>query len=139
MRRLLLLLPALLLAGCFKQSTSYYIGDSDHALTVRAEQLYLWDDALDVTLVASNMPDCQRQFPLAKLPVDELTLELFTPDENVYTVRAGTQLWQFDTGNCTQLAAPAPNALGQPVGVFQLNDEEKLVFEAAAAPAAAPQ
>lgn len=138
MRRFLILLPALLLGGCFKQSTSYYIGDSDHALTVRAEQRYLWDDEVEVKLVASNMPQCQRQFPLTELPVDELTLELFTPGDNVYTVRAGTRLWQVDTTNCTQLAAPAPNALGQPVGVFQLNDEEKMVFEAAA-PATAPQ
>ena len=137
MRRILLLLTPLLLTGCLKESASYYIGTSDHALTMRAEQLYFWDDTAQVTVVAARLPECQRQFPLASLPLDELTLEVFSPAENVYTLRAGTRLWQIDSTNCTELAAPAPNALGEPIGVFHLSDDEKMVFEAAAATGAA--
>ena len=137
MRRILLLLTPLLLAGCLKESASYYIGDSDHALTLRAEQLYFWDDSAQVTVVAARLPECQRQIALASLPLDELTLEVFSPGENVYTLRAGAQLWQVDTTNCTQLPAPAPNALGEPVGVFHMGDDDKMVFEAAAQAGAA--
>lgn len=138
MRRILLLLTPLLLTACIKQSASYYIGDSDHALTVRAEQLYFWEDTAQVTVVAAHLPDCQRQIALASLPLDELTLEVFSPGENIYTLRAGAQLWQIDAANCTQLPAPAPNAVGEPVGVFHMSDDDKMVFEAAVAAAATP-
>jgi hypothetical protein len=38
MRKGLILLAPLLLAGCVNESASYYIDGNEHALTVRAEQ-----------------------------------------------------------------------------------------------------
>ena len=138
MRKTLLLLLPLLLAGCVKQSASYYINDArEHSLTVRIDQPYFWEDQVDVTVVASRWPDCVRTFPIAKMPVDEVVLELFDAGDSAYTFRSGAQLWQFDAQNCTQLAAPAPEAMGEPVGVFRLGVGDKMDFEAAK-PAAAP-
>ncbi len=137
MRRTLILLTPLLLAGCIQDSTSYTINDSRQVLTLRAQQEYFWDDSVTLTLIAARMPDCQRQFKLAKVPADELTVELFAADENVYNLRAGAEVWQVETTGCTEAAKPDPKALGQPLGSFHLDEQGKLVFEPAAAQPAA--
>lgn len=141
MRRLYLpaavVLASLLLSGCVKDSTSYYINDSDHALTLRADQDYPWEDYVRLTLIAARMPDCQRQFALGQLPLDEVNVEVFTAGDNVYNLRAGSQLWQIETETCTEAGAPDANALGQPLGSFQLDEHGKLAFHPAAAAAAA--
>ena len=141
MRKTLILLTPLLLAGCIKQSASYYVSDErDHAITVRAEQEYFWDHAITLTLVASRFPDCQRAIPLLKVPSDEVGVELFDAGNGVFTVRSGTQVMQVDSVTCTQLPEPAADGFGQPVGIFRLGDE-KMAFERAeqAAPAAPAQ
>ncbi len=137
MRITLLLLTPLLLAGCIKQSASYYVSDErDHAITVRAEQEYFWDDAITLTLVAAHFPNCQRAIPLDKVAAPDVVVELFATGEGVFSVRSGAQVVQFDMQSCERLADPAQNALGDAVGVFRLGDE-KMDFEPAkAAPAA---
>ena len=140
MRRTLILLTPLLLAGCIKDSATYYAAEDskEHAITVRAEQEYFWNEALTISLVAANMPDCQRRCPLdSAASAEELAVELFTNGDGVYTVRSGAQVVQIDTKSCTRLADPAPNALGDPVGVYRF-DEERLSFTKVAAPAPAP-
>jgi hypothetical protein len=136
--RMLLLLTPLLLAGCIKQSGRYYVSDArDHAISVRAEQEYLWDKNITLSVVAARFPDCQRAIALDKVTRDDVAVELFSPGENVFTIRSGDQLVQFDMQNCTVLATPAPNALGAAVGVFRLGDGTKMAFEQAPAAAQA--
>ncbi|ATQ73138.1 hypothetical protein CR152_00405 [Massilia violaceinigra] len=137
MRRFWILLTPLLLAGCIKGSASYYIDDAsnDHVITVRAEQEYFWKKDITLTLVASHMPECQRVFPMTSMPVDEVSVELFSNGDDIYTVRSGTEVMQVDTLGCALLAEPAPKALGQPVGTFFL-DEKTMTFEKATAPPA---
>jgi len=138
MRKTPLILLPLLLAGCVKQSASYYINDSkEHSLTVRVEQRYFWEDQVELTVVASRWPDCVRVFRLITMPVDEVVLELFDAGDNTYTLRSGTQLWQVETQTCSQKAAPAPEAMGDPVGVFRVGEGEKMDLELAK-PAAPP-
>ena len=138
MRKTLLLLIPLLLAGCIKQSGSYYISDErDHAITVRAEQEYFWDDSVTLTVVTSHFPECQRLMPLGKVPKGDVGVELFSNGDGVYTLRSGTQVLQIDTQACTQLPEPAQDALGEGVGVFSLG-KDKLEFNLAA-PAAPAQ
>lgn len=134
MRRILMVLTPLLLAGCIKDSASYYVdGSSAHAVTLRAEQEYFWSDAITLTLVASRMPECQRVFALAKVPAHDLTVELFASGENVFTVRSGEEIMQVETQGCTQLALPPEGVSGDPLGVFKL-DAKKMAFEKAGAP-----
>ena len=130
MRKTLLIMVPLLLAGCVKQSASYYVGDQarDHAISVLAEQEYFWDKSVALRLVVARLPDCQRAIPLSKLPIGDVAVELFATSENVYTVRSGDEVVQFDTGNCTQLAEPPQTAMGQAVGVFRIG-EDKMDFE----------
>lgn len=135
MRRTLILLTPLLLAGCIQESASYSVDDHAQVLTLRAQQEYFWDDSVTLTLIAARMPDCQRQFKLGKVAADELTVELFAADENVYNLRAGAEVWQVETNTCTETAKPDPKALGQPLGIYHLDEQgKKLVFEPAPAP-----
>ena len=139
MRKTLILLTPLLLAGCIKQSASFYISDTrDNAITVRAEQEYVWDQNISLTVVASRYPDCQRAIKLQKVMKPEVVVELFTSGDNVFTVRSGEELKQFEMQGCTELPTPAPNAIGEAVGVFRIGEGEKMDFEASAPAAPAP-
>jgi hypothetical protein len=136
MRKALLLLTPLLLAGCVEESASYYVSGNEHTLSVRATQEYFWDKTVTVKLVAARLPECQRQFNLAKVPLQELDGELFAAGDYIFPVRIGSQVWQVETTACTQLPEPAATGYGEPVGVFHLGEDKKLVFEKVAAPAA---
>jgi hypothetical protein len=129
MRPLLLLAP-LLLAGCVDDSASYYIDGKQHVLTVRAMQEYFWKKEITLDLLASRMPDCQRRIPLGKLPMPDVEIELFASGENVYTLRAGEQTWRVETEGCSEMDAPE-QVTGEPLGVFHLDENKKLVFEKA--------
>src|SRR4051812_39273099 len=74
--RLSLLAP-LLLAGCVNESASYTIDGNDHGLTLIVTQDYFWSRDADVRVIASRLPDCQRQFDLGKTAVADLNVELF--------------------------------------------------------------
>jgi hypothetical protein len=131
MRKLLLLTP-LLLAGCVDDSATYYIDGNQHALTVRVLQEYFWKKDVTVDLLASRMPDCQRRIPLGALPMSDVEIELFQSGDNVYTLRAGEQAWRVETEGCSELEAPE-QVTGQPLGLFHLDENKKLVFEKAEA------
>jgi hypothetical protein len=131
MRKLLLLTP-LLLAGCVDDSATYYIDGNQHALTVRVLQEYFWKKDVTVDLLASRMPDCQRRIPLGALPMSDVEIELFQSGDNVYTLRAGEQAWRVELDACSELEAPE-QVTGQPLGLFHLDENKKLVFEKAEA------
>lgn len=130
-KRFLSLLLPLLLAGCVNESASYAIGGNDHALTVLVTQDYFWNKQADVRLVASRLPDCQRQFDLGRAPVADLNVELFSTGENTFLLRSGDAMWQVETEGCTQLPPPSENVQAQPIGVFHLDGSKNLVFERA--------
>lgn len=129
MRKLLLLTP-LLLAGCVDDSATYYIDGNQHALTVRATQEYFWKKEVALSLLASRMPDCQRRFPLGEVPLADVEVELFASGDNIYTLRAGDLSWRVETGTCSELEAPE-QVTGQPLGLFHLDENKKMVFEKA--------
>ncbi len=128
----------LLLAGCVDDTANYQIEDKDHALILRVVQNYFWSKNANLRLIASRMPDCQRQIDMGDVSLPGLEIELFASAPNVYTLRVGEDVWQVDTQTCTELEAPEAGAVtGQALGSFHLNEQEELVFEAAGmAPAA---
>ena len=137
-RSTLLLLTPLLLAGCIKQSASYYIDGPNHSLTVRAEQEYFWNDEVVVKMVAAHMPDCQRLFPMTTLPAADFAIELYAGGDNVYSMRVGKQVMRVETQGCTRLTEPTTEELGERLGTFRLDGEKKMVFEKAAGAATPP-
>ncbi|MFL6676216.1 MAG: hypothetical protein ACJ8LG_23350 [Massilia sp.] len=139
MRNPLILLAPVLLAGCVNESASYYIDGNEHTLNLRARQDHFWSKQVTLRLVAAHLPECQRQFVLGETPLADLDVELFASGDQVYTLRAGQQVWQVETQGCTQLAPPA-QLTGEPLGAFRLDESgKKLVFEKAAATATARQ
>jgi len=138
MRFSLLLLP-LLLAGCVNDSASYLIDSRDHAITVLVTQEYFWNKQADLRVVASRMPDCQRQFNLGQVSLDDLSVELFSTGEETYLLRAGEAMWQIETQGCTQLPGPSADVQAQPIGIFHFDDKKAFVFERAEGAAAPGQ
>ena len=137
----LLVLP-LLLTACVDDDATYYVdGGNQHTLSVHRTQPYFWSDQVNLELLAARLPDCQRRYPLARMPADDSDVELYASGDNVWTLRAGKQSWQIETQTCTLTADPKGEP-GEPVGVFRA-DHDQYVFEPAvttnaAAPAAAP-
>jgi hypothetical protein len=138
-RRFLLLLTPLLLAGCVNETASYAVNGGEQALTVLVTQDYFWSKQAGVRLVASRLPDCQRQFDLGKAPLADLNVELFSTGENTFLLRSGDAMWQVETQGCTKLPPPSDNVQAQPIGVFHLDGTKKLVFERAESAVAAAQ
>lgn len=142
MRRISILTLALLLSGCINDSATYNIGDSSHSLTVRATQDYFWNDQVEISLLISRMPECQRRLVLMQAPDGDVSIELFASGENRWTLRAGAQQWQLETDDCKLLPDEPKAVLGERLGMFSIQDN-KMVFEpgqagAPAATAAAP-
>jgi hypothetical protein len=141
MRLSLTLLTTLLLTGCINESASYYVAGNTHAISVRGHQEYFWDEQLTLTVVASRLPECQRQIPLAQVAKSDFNVELFETGNDGFVLRQGKQVWGVETTNCKELADAGKLPLGARVGAFKLEDD-KFVFEAApkapapAAPAA---
>jgi len=129
--KLIPLLPALLLTGCVNDSASYTIGnDRDHAVIVTVAQDYFWSKQASLSVLASRLPDCQRRFDFGKTSLADLNVELFSTGEDTFLLRAGEDMWQIETNNCTQLPPPSDDVQAQPIGIFHM-DKRHLVFEKA--------
>lgn len=131
MRSHLLLLLPLVLAGCVNESASYSIAGNDHTLTLVVTQDYFWSRQAGLRLVASRLPDCQRQLDLGKVPLADLNVELFSTGEDRFLLRAGEEMWQVGTQDCARLPEPTGDVQALPIGVFHFDKKKKLVFEAA--------
>lgn len=139
MRKTLMLLTPLLLAGCIKQSNSYYVSETrDHAITVRAEQEYFWSKDITLSVVVARFPDCQRAYPLLRVPADDVAVELFSNGDDIFTIRSDDEVLQVDAQACTQRPSPPQTALGTPVGIFRIGVGGKMDYEAVTPPAGAP-
>jgi hypothetical protein len=137
---LTVLLPAMLLAGCVNDTASYMIDNNrDHAVIVMVSQKYFWSKQADLRVLASRLPECQRSFEFGKVALDDLNIELFSTGEESFLLRAGEDMWQIETGGCTQLGEPAADVQAQPIGVFHMNEKKNLVFEKAEGSAGAAQ
>jgi hypothetical protein len=141
MRKTLILLTSMLLAGCVDDSASYLINGNDHALTVRRQQNYFWKDEAAVSLLAARMPECQRLHQLADVsPAADVKVEVFAAGDDMWNLRMDGRLWQVEMATCEGLTEMQndPNAdLGRPVGRFVVKDG-KLVFEQVPAAPASP-
>ena len=141
MRKLLIVSLCLLLSGCVKDFAIFMIDGQEHSLTVRRQQNYFWQDTVEVQLMATNLPQCQRLHTLSTDAPADIKVELFAAGDGVWNIRMGKQLWQAETNTCNSLVEMEndPKAdLGQPVGKFEVVDDQ-LTFTAAPQAAAPPQ
>jgi hypothetical protein len=130
MRKILIVLTSLMLTACVDDSASYYADSTgNHALTIHRSQKHFWSSASSVELIMQRLPDCLRRIQLDEMPADEVEIELLSGGDNVWTLRAGKQMWQVETQTCTQYPDVKGDG-GELIGVFRA-DGGKLVFEAA--------
>jgi hypothetical protein len=130
MRKILIVLTSLMLTACVDDSASYYADSTgNHALTIHRAQKHFWSSASSVELIMQRLPDCLRRIQLDEMPADEVEIELLSGGDNVWTLRAGKQMWQVETQTCTQYPDVKGDG-GELIGVFRA-DGGKLVFEAA--------
>ena len=141
MRKLLIVMLSVLLSGCVQDFAIYMFDGQEHSLTVRRQQRYFWQDNVEVQLMATNLPQCQRLHILSTDAPADITVELFSAGDGLWNIRMGKQLWQAETTTCNELTEMEndPKAdLGQPVGQFVVVDD-KLEFEPAPQAAAPAQ
>ena len=136
-------LPLLaLLAGCISDGAAYHIDGKEHSLSLVREQRLPWNRQLDLYLVASRMPDCQRRHKLRSAPDEGLSIEVFALDFNTYYLRQGGRVYRVDTQSCEGFQqldkAPEGSALGVPAGRFATVDGTFRFVPAPAAPAPRP-
>ena len=133
MRKFLILMPLLplLLTACVDDSASYFADGKtgNHALTIHRAQKYFWSKESRIELIMLRLPDCQRRVELSEMPADEVEIELLSGGDNVWTLRAGSEMWQVETQSCTMYPDVKGDG-GELLGVFR-DDGGKLVYEAA--------
>jgi len=139
MRRALIALLPLLLTACVRDTATYYVdkGSNQHTLSLRRQQEYFWNDNVNLILVATRMPDCQRQIPLGDALIDDIDIEVFAAPENHWSLRSANQTWQLETNTCA-LIGEGGAVSGDKVGSFKVDAANKLIFEEAAPAAPAP-
>ncbi len=131
MRKIAIVLMSLMLTACVDDSASYYAdaGNGNHALTIHRAQKHFWSSASSVELIMQRQPDCVRRIELDEMPAEDVEIELLSGGDNVWTLRAGKEMWQVETQTCTQYPDVKGDG-GELIGVFRV-DGGKLVFEAA--------
>ena len=142
MKPLILALPAaLLLAGCMNESATLSLDGKDQSLTLQAKQPWFWDQRVDLELVMSRLPDCQRRSRLDAAMPAEIALEVFRPEagefaEPILILRQGGRHYALGLANCElQAFKAAPQKPGVLLGTFRMQGQ-RLKFNAAPAPAA---
>jgi len=136
MRKILIALLPLLLAGCVDDTASYRTEGGNLSITLHRAQEHLWSKDVTVEVIVARQPECQRRVELGVIPADEVEFELLSPGEDQWYLRADQQLWQFETVNCTQYEE-AKGQPGQLLGLYKVEDGKLLFEPAKAAPAPA--
>ena len=103
MRKLLIVMLSVLLSGCVQDFAIYMFDGQEHSLTVRRQQRYFWQDSVEVQLMATNLPQCQRLHILSTDAPADIKVELFAAGDGLWNIRMGKQLWQPQTTTCNEL------------------------------------
>ncbi len=126
------LLP-LLLAGCVNDTASYLIdGSKEHTIMLRRVQDWFWQDTVELTIVASRMPECHGGIDIEDVP-RSARLELYQapPEyaEPIYILKIEDRHYAISTQSCrVQSFGEPPLDLGALVGVFK-EEDGKFRFE----------
>lgn len=110
------------LAGCINDGAALPIDGKEHSISLVREQKWLWDKRVELYVVASRMPDCQRRHKLRPAAIAGLSVEVFAIDEFNYLLRQNGRIYRLETQTCEGFQAldKAPDGgLGTPLGSFR--------------------
>lgn len=119
--RLLPLILVPLLGGCINDAASFQIDDKDHSLSLMREQKWPWEKRVELSVVVSRMPDCQRRHHLKSSSISSSTVEVFSSGDDSFYLQQGDRLYSVETNTCEgfrELTAPPTTGLGQKIGAF---------------------
>lgn len=129
---LALLVPAL--SGCVNDSIAMVIDGPDHAISLIRQQHRFWEKRMDLDIVVSRLPDCQRRHSLQSAAVGSgFKVEVYATGPDTYLLEQGRHLYVTETQTCQgfqKLAEPPSGGKGELLGVFR-EEQGKLVFVAA--------
>jgi hypothetical protein len=120
----LLVLLAVLLAGCVQDTASYMIGnDRNHAITLARAQQWFWDDRVEVGVIAARQPACLGGINLKKVPRGAALALYRAPDEYpepIFILDVEKASYAVSTLSCKVQKFPTPpDDKGQRLGVFK--------------------
>lgn len=119
--RLLSLIALPLLGGCINDAASFQIDDKDHSLSLMREQKWPWEKRVELSVVVSRMPDCQRRHHLRSSSIGSSAVVVFSSDADSFYLQQGDRLYAVETNTCEgfrELTEPPTTGLGQKIGTF---------------------
>jgi hypothetical protein len=119
--RLFPLVALSLLGACVNDAASLQIDGEDYSLSVMREQKRPWEKRVELFVVVSRMPDCQRRHHLKSSNISSSTVEVFSPDADSFYLQQGGRLYFVETDTCEgfrELSEPPVAGLGQKIGTF---------------------
>jgi hypothetical protein len=93
-----LVLP--LLAGCVNDAASMQIDGKEHSLSLVREQKWIWEQNLDLSVVVTRMPDCQRRHHLKSSPISLASVDVFSADTETFFLKQGSRVYSVETRTC---------------------------------------
>lgn len=125
MKRMILAMAALLLAGCGSEMASYLISGREVNMTLERTKPYFWSSAWELTLIVRLDPVCQRRHKLRNVASNALRVDVYSPEKGVFILRQGKRWYvtQLNTCELQQFGGEPPEP-GEPVGAFMTKGGE---------------
>jgi hypothetical protein len=124
-RRLIIALLPLLLGACVSDGASVKFDGKEHSLSLIREQKWFWDPTINLAVVATRMPECQRRHMLGPTSDAITTIAVYAQDETSFLLEQGNRLYAVETETCEKFQAlkDAPAAgKGELLGEFKVVD-----------------
>lgn len=119
--RLLPLLALALLAGCVSDAASLQIDGKEHSLSLVREQKWLWENTVQLAVVATRIPECQRRHRMKTASIANAIIDVFSADAATFTLKQGNRYYSVETTTCEAFKelAEAPADPGLRLGTFK--------------------
>ena len=111
-----------LLSGCVSDAASLQIDGKEHSLSIVREQKWIWENRVELFVVVTRMPDCQRRHRLKTAPIAAASFDVFSADFVTYYLKQGVATYSVETKTCEtfrELSEAPPAGLGQQIGSFR--------------------
>lgn len=120
-----------LLSACVDDRASWSIdGTREHALSVIREQPLFWDKKVNLYVVVSRMPACNRRHALGA-GSENTRVEIYQVPSGAFVVKAGKRMYATESQTCeswARLEEEPAEGLGELRGVFRVRNGQFAFF-----------